>query len=64
MRLDLPPSPTSILGPQLYGSRGSETLQVLGCHGEDVVGVSEETVEGVVLLNYINILNVSRSMYE
>ena len=40
---------TSVLCPQLDGGLGPETLQVLGGHCEDVVGVSEEAGEREVL---------------
>ena len=39
------PSNTSVFCPQLDGGLRSESLQVLGGHREDVVGVSLETVQ-------------------
>ena len=39
------PSNTSVFCPQLDGGLRSESLQVLGGHSEDVVGVSLETVQ-------------------
>ena len=45
---------TSVLSPQLYGGLWSEPLQVLGGHSEDVVGVSLETAQWVVLAIFLS----------
>ena len=36
---------TPILGPELDGGLGSEALEILGGDSDDVIGVTEQTVQ-------------------